>query len=152
MDDGVKIPGLKQAVPLAVDGEQAEVDACPDCDSRHLEPLRRLLKVIGSRTEHAGGADDSPQPERDAAMSQCPICPSWMDVRSRLGHAKKVHAHLNPGEIDWRYGEDVNEVWLCTCGLTFPSFRGRNMHARRTDHPNCNIPENDVTQEPKRPT
>lgn len=148
--DGEKVPA-KRSTPLAVDNENAEVDLCPSCEEQIAGPIRELLKAIGSRVERPEPKEESEDGTRAPVLSQCPLCPRWMDVRSRTGHVKGKHPGMSPGEIDWRYSEDFDQVWACGCGLTFPAARGRDMHVRRGDKPECLIPEGDTPLPAKRP-
>jgi len=143
--DGEKMLARSKPVRLAIDELSAEVDFCQECDDDLVLPLRELLRALGSRTEQAENEADV-----TAVRALCQLCQTWMDVRSRSTHSRNKHPDMRPGAVEWRYGEDVEELWLCMCGVTFPTFRGRSAHVRRAS-PECGILDPDVTQEPKRP-
>lgn len=153
--DGVKVPARNdERTKLGVDDMVADTDLCLECEGLLAAPLRELLKAIGSRTERPEPKKELPDGSRAPVMSQCPECMIWMDIRSRTNHVEVKHPELKPGEMDWRYGEDVEQVWSCTCGVTFPAAKGRDMHVRHVknkDNGICSIPREDMPMPAKRP-
>lgn len=148
--DGVKTPALKRPVTLGIDDSKADTDLCSECDELLAGPLRELLKAIGSRTEQGESKREVDKDGKPRLMVQCPKCPLWIDVRYRNSHVRSKHTGLRNGQIDWRYDETVDEVWACTCGLTLPTFKGREMHVRSKGE-GCSIPERDAPIPPLRP-
>jgi hypothetical protein len=141
VEKGVKV-AAGYSGSLTLDGAESEIDLCDVCDAALLAPVRKLQAAIGHRTTYAAAAEDT---SRTTTLTRCPLCGNWMDVRNRAKHVKDKHADSAAGELDWRYNDTVKEVWLCDCGLTFPSKVGRGMHARKSDH---GLPVPDEAQEP----
>lgn len=152
--DGIKVPagGGRQ---ISIDDMKADIDLCEEHDKTYIHPLLSLLKAIGSRTEQPAPkpSEDDDSGRRPPMLAQCPIDGTWMDVRSRVSHTALKHEEYgSAGKIDWRFGEQFAEVFLCTCGLAFPAQRGRDMHSRhKNSTPECGIPEDDSPVPPLRP-
>ncbi|MFC5745581.1 hypothetical protein [Actinomadura rugatobispora] len=130
-------------IEVSIGTDQARLDLCPRCDQGLLDPLRELISTRAAAQralDRSAGA--SPETEDTGQASartfpnvavRCGHCQSEIALRSRSNHARNRHG-CKPQDITWDFGEDIAEVWICTCDLAFPTEHGRNTHAHRTGH------------------
>ncbi|WP_285493476.1 hypothetical protein [Actinomadura sp. NBRC 104425] len=138
-------------VEVSIGTDQARLDLCPRCDEELLAPLRELLRTRGpaqrALEKAAGnGAEQRPARVRPDVSVRCGECDTQIALRNRGSHSRASHG-CDPQEIQWYFGDDVTEVWACSCGLAFPNEHGRTTHAHRVGHP---LPEATGPQAPPR--
>ncbi|GAA2444170.1 hypothetical protein GCM10010191_71080 [Actinomadura vinacea] len=143
-------------VEVSIGVDQARLDLCPRCDQDLLEPVRELISTraaaqraldrsAGSSSDAEETEERAPRPNSNVAV-RCGRCQAQIALRSRGNHARNSHA-CKPQDITWSFGEEVTEVWICTCELAFPTEHGRNTHAHRTGHA---LPDPSGPQPPSR--
>jgi hypothetical protein len=143
-------------VEVSIGGDRARLDLCAGCDQDLLDPVRELIRTRAAAQRaldrSAGSSPDTqdtgdsgntgntgqsrqnaPRPTSNPTV-RCGQCQAQVALRSRGNHARNSHG-CKPQDITWTFGEEVSEVWTCTCELPFPTEHGRNTHARRTGHP-----------------
>lgn len=142
-----------QTVEVSVGGDQARLDLCENCDADVLEPVRQLIRTraaaqraLEKSAGAAGGEEQRPTRTRQDVSVRCGRCETHIALRNRGSHARASHG-CKPQDIEWYFGEEVKQVWACTCGLAFPNEHGRTTHAHRTSHP---LPDINGPQEPPR--
>jgi hypothetical protein len=144
---------------VQIDGVEAELDFCPECAQKILGPLHDLFEAIKSRAHKVEqpqlpAPSEPPKPtltkppepvrsdESQRVKTQCPLCRTWMDVRSRTSHVRKKHPQIPASKIDWRFDESIPQVWLCGCGMPFATARSRAKHVDRRVSMECSKPLN----------
>lgn len=144
-DKGEKVEAKPASDELTLNGEEGKFDLCPPCDERLLQPLRELsqLRARAQRAVAAEGSDDH------EGRAQCLLCKRWIGVRNRVKHTHESHG-VPPWKVSWAFPPSVAQMWVCTCGLTFASQRGRNAHARKDAGEEHKVPEQDVPHTPLR--
>ncbi|XVQ06987.1 hypothetical protein ACQP1W_30660 [Spirillospora sp. CA-255316] len=135
-------------VEVNIGADQARLDLCSRCDQDLLDPVRELIRTraaaqraldrsaggvpAGSTSDTEETGERAQRPNSNVAV-RCGQCQAQIALRSRGNHARNSHG-CKPQDITWSFGEEVTEVWVCTCDLAFPTEHGRNAHARRTGH------------------
>jgi hypothetical protein len=121
---------------VQVDSHRLEMDLCSQCDALLLDPVRVLIsgrEAAEAAAKRAAGATAGQGTRKDHKV-YCGTCRSWVGLRARSTHAKDHHNVADPGKILWAFGPDVDKVWVCSCGLPFPTDNGALVHNRRLKH------------------
>lgn len=136
---------------VVVGEQKARLDLCERCDQELLGPIRALVRAreaaqraLDKSTGTSTREPRAPRP-RLGPLTRCGQCGDSVEVRQRGTHARARHGGANPEDLTWYFDDDVDKVWMCSCGLPFPSEHGRNTHAHRIGHP---LPEDDGPQTP----
>jgi hypothetical protein len=129
---------------IAIGSQRGQVDLCSACTPKILGPILQLLQV----RSRAQKSLRKPSGRRQDYNTWCSACtpPQRMGLRSRGTHAELRHS-VGAEKITWLYGADVLQVWVCSCGLDYPTENGARTHATRAGHA---PPEDWQPQEPAR--
>jgi hypothetical protein len=158
-------------VEVVVGEQKARLDLCDPCNRDLFDPVRALMrareaaqravdKSTGAATRKSSTtaresstapqeSSTAPQEPRAPApkagpLARCGQCGEAVQIRLRGQHARSHHDGAKPEDLTWHF-DDVDKVWACSCGLSFPTEHGRNTHSRRIGHP---LPEDTGPQTP----
>jgi hypothetical protein len=136
-------------VEVAVGEQMARLDLCDRCNRELLDPIRALVRAreAAQRALDKSTGGSSRKRRASRALPGPPArcqCGAAMQVRQRGAHARTRHDGANPEDLTW-YFDDVEKVWVCSCGLPFASEHGRDIHTRRSGH---SLPEDSGPQAP----
>lgn len=138
---------------VVVGEQKARLDLCDQCDQELLDPVRALVRAREAAQraldKSTGTITREPRVPRSqpGPLAQCGRCGDAVQIRHRGAHARARHDGAGPEDLTWYFGDDVDKIWACSCGLPFPTEHGRNTHAHRTGHP---VPEDGGPQTPPR--
>jgi hypothetical protein len=136
-------------VEVVVGEQKARLDLCQRCNGEFLDPLRALVRAREAAQralDKSTGSTREPRTPRSrpSPLARCGQCDTSVQIRHRGTHARTRHDGAQPENLTW-YFDDAEKIWLCSCGLPFPTEHGRNTHTHRTGHP---LPEDAGPQTP----
>lgn len=156
-------------VSVSIGDASARLDLCEHCDHALLASLRQLVSTRAAAQQaldKSTRADAAIPEQRDGTgvirvsrgrsrgksiegggqradqsvpAARCGECHATVQLRYRGRHARQRHQR-EPERISWDFGPEVTTVWVCDCGLPFPTQHGLTTHARRTGHQSATDP------------